>query len=149
QPTRVGAGGVEQRDGVGEGRGDGEPGAEPRAEGQRGDQDDDRHEDPGDAVGQALDLGLAGLGVLDELGHLGQLGVGADAGCADHEASAGVDGGAGDGVPLTHLDGDRLAGEHGGVDRGGAGDDGAVGGDLLAGADDEIVTLYEIVDGDL
>src|SRR5699024_8104255 len=102
-----------------------EPGAEPRPEGQRGDQDDDRHEDPRDAVGQALDLGLAGLGVLDELRHLSQLGVGTDARSTDHETPAGVDGGTGDGVPLTHLDGNRLPGEHGGTDRRGTGAAGA------------------------
>ena len=34
----------------------------------------------GDAVGQPLDRGLAVLRVLDQPGHLGELGVGADPG---------------------------------------------------------------------
>ena len=44
------------------------------------------------------DLGLAVLGVLDQPGHLGELGVGADPGGADDQPAAGVDGGADDGV---------------------------------------------------
>ena len=54
--------------------------------------DDDRDEDAGDAVGEALDRRLAGLGVLDQAGDLGERGVGADLGRADDEAPAGVDG---------------------------------------------------------
>ena len=46
-------------------------------------------------------------------------------------------------------DWNRFAREHGGVDRGGAGDDSAVGGDLLAGADDEQVADGELVDSDV
>ena len=75
----------------------------------RGDDDDDRHEHRRDAVGEPLHRRLARLGVLDEAGDLGQLGVGADAGRAHDEAPAGVDGGAGDGVAGADLDGDRLA----------------------------------------
>ncbi len=66
--------------------------------------DDDRHEDPGDPVGQALDVGLAGLRVLDQPGHLRQLGVGADPGGPDHEPTAGVDGRADDRVAGADLD---------------------------------------------
>ena len=113
-------------------------GAEPEAEGGDGEPDHDRHEDAGDPVGQALHLGLAVLGVLDEPGHLGELGVGADPGRAHDEPAAGVDGRADDRVAGADLDRHRLAGEHRGVDRGGALDDLAVGRDLLAGADDEL-----------
>ena len=91
---------------------------------------------------------LPDLGVLDQAGDLGQRGVGADPGGLDHEAAAGVDGGAGDGVAGADLDGHGLAGEQRGVDRRGALDDGAVGGDLLAGADDEAVADGELVDRD-
>ena len=54
--------------------------------------DHDGHEDAGDPVGEPLHLGLAGLGVLDQPGHLRELGVGADPGGAHHEPAAGVDG---------------------------------------------------------
>src|SRR5699024_1858909 len=67
----------------------------------------------------------------------------------DHEPPTGIDGGTGDDVTLAHLDGDGFPGEHGGVDRGGSGGDGAVGGDLLSGPDDELITHDEVVDGDL
>ena len=110
--------------------------------------DDDGDEDAGDPVGEALHLGLAVLRVLDEPGHLGELGVAADAGRADDEAAAGVDGGTDDGVADTDLDRDGLAGEHRGVERRGALGDDAVGGDLLAGADDELVADDELLDGD-
>jgi hypothetical protein len=42
--------------------------------------DDDGDEHGRDPVGESLDVGLAVLGVLDEAGHLGELGVGTDAG---------------------------------------------------------------------
>ena len=102
----------------------------------------------GDPVGEALHRGLAVLGVGDEPGDLGQGGVGADAGGPHDEASAGVDGGAGDGVAGADLDGHRFAGEQRGVDGGGAVLDDAVGGDLLAGADDEAVADGELGDRD-
>ena len=95
------------------------------------------HEDPGDPVGEPLHLGLAVLGLLDQPGHLRQLGVGADPGGADDEPPAGVDGRPGHRVAGADLDRHRLAGEHRGVDRGGAALDDPVGGDLLAGADHE------------
>ena len=97
-----------------------------------GEGDDDRHEDPGDPVGQPLHGGLAVLRLLDQPGHLGELGVGADTGGAHDQAAAGVDGGAGDRVARPDLDRHGLAGEHRGVHGRGARDDDAVGGDLLA-----------------
>ena len=60
--------------------------AEPEAERRDGQADHDRHEDAGDPVGEALHLGLAVLGVLDEARHLRELGVGADAGGAHERA---------------------------------------------------------------
>ena len=87
----AGAGDDQHGDGGGEREARALAGAEPEAE--RGDRerDHDRHEDARDAVGEALDRRLAGLGVLDEPGDLGQRGVGADLGGAHDQAPAGVD----------------------------------------------------------
>ena len=148
QPEGAGAGDDQHRDGGGERGGDAVAGQQPAGQGGQGEGDHDGHEDRRDPVGEALDLGLAVLGVLDQPGHLRQLGVGADPGGADHQPAAGVHGGADDGVAGADLDGHRFAGEHGGVDRGGAVLDDAVGGDLLAGADDEPVADGELVDRD-
>ena len=106
------------------------------------------HEDRRDAVGEPLHRGLAGLGLLDQPRHLGQLGVGADPGGPDDQPAAGVDGRADDRVAGADLDRHGLAGEHGGVDRGGALLDHAVGGDLLARADHEPVADGELLDRD-
>ncbi len=84
---------------------------EPEAQRRHREGDDDRHEDRRDPVGQALHLRLAGLGVLDEPCDLCERGVRADAGGADHETTAGVDGGTGDVVARPDLDRDALAGE--------------------------------------
>ena len=67
-------------------------GEQPRGEGDEREPDDDGDEDRRDPVGEALDLGLAVLGVLDEAGHLRELGVGADPGGLDDQAAPGVDG---------------------------------------------------------
>ena len=107
QAEGAGAGDDQHGDCGGERCGGAFAGAEPVAEGGDGEGDDDGDEDAGDAVGEALDGGLAVLGVGDEPGHLGELGVGADAGGSDDEASAGVDGGTGDGVAGGDLDGGR------------------------------------------
>ena len=123
-------------------------GAEPEPERGDGEGDDDRHEHGRDPVGEALHRRLAGLGVLDEPGDLGQLGVGADPGGPHDEPAAGVDGGTGDGVAGADLDGHRLAGEQRGVDGRRAVLDDAVGGDLLARAHDEAVADGELVDRD-
>ena len=122
------------------------PSQNPRVPEGEGDDDGDEH--GGDLVGEPLDGCLAVLGVGDEPGDLGEGGVGADAGGPDDEAAAGVDGGAGDGVAGADLDGDGFAGEERGVDGGGAFFDDPVGGDLLAGADDEQVADGEVADRD-
>ena len=106
--------------------------------------DDDRDEDCRDPVGQALHLGLAALGRGDQSGHLGELGVGADAGCPNLEPAADVDGRADDAVAGTHLDGHGLTGEHRRVHRRRARDHDAVGGDLLAGPCHEDVADREL-----
>ena len=123
-------------------------GAEPEAERADGERDHHGHEHPGDPVGEALHLRLAVLGVLDQPRHLRELGVGADPRGADDEPAARVHGGADHGVADADLDRHGLTGEHGGVDRGGTLDDDAVGGDLLAGPDDEQVAHGQLVDRD-
>ncbi len=116
QAQRARAGDHEDRDRRGECRRDGEAGAEPSAEGDDRDRDDDRHEHPGDAVGEALDLGLAGLRVLNESRHLRQLGIGAHTRGAHHQPAARVHCRSGDRVTGGDFDGHRFAGEHRGVD---------------------------------
>ena len=148
EAQRAGAGDDQYGDGGGEPSRERESGPDPRAECGHRDSDRDRHEHPGDAICQTLDLGLARLGLLDELGHLGQLGIGADPGGLNHEASSGVHCGAGDVVALADLDGDGLAGQHGRIDRRATGGDDPVGGDLLAGPDDELVTDAQLLDRD-
>ena len=120
------------------------PSQKPRVRHRQGDHD--RHEDAGDPVGEPLHLGLAVLGVLDQPGHLGELGVAADPGGADDEPAAGVHRRPGHRVAGADLDRDRLAGEHRGVDRRGAALDDAVGGDLLARPDHEAVADGQLVD---
>ena len=132
EPERAGAGDDEDGDGRGERCGQPAAGADPEAERGRCQRDDDRHEDAGDPVGEPLDLRLAVLRVLDETRHLRQLGVGPDAGGADHQPPAGVHGGADDRVARADLDRHRLTGEHRRVDGGAALLDHPVGGDLLA-----------------
>ncbi len=93
QPERAGAGDDQHGDGGGERRGEPAAGDQPHDEGAHGQGDDDGDEHPGDAVGEALDCGLAVLGVLDQR-HLGQLGVGADPGRLHDQPAAG-------GAPVT------------------------------------------------
>ena len=119
-------------------------GEEPAREGGQCQADHDRHEHAGDTVSEALDLGLAVLRVLDEPGHLGELGVGADPCGPDDEAPAGVDGGTHDRIARPDLHRDGLPGEHRGVHGRVARRDGAVGGDLLAGTHDEPVADREL-----
>ena len=106
------------------------------------------HEDAGDPVGEPLHRRLAGLRLGDEAGDLRERGVAADLGGADDQASAGVDRRAGDLRAGADLDRDGLAGQHAHVDRGVAVLDDAVGGDLLAGADDEPLADLQLVDRD-
>ena len=112
---------------------------QPAHQGEGGDGDHDRDEHGGDPVGQALDRGLAGLGVGHQPGDLGQSRRGAGPGGLDHEATRGVHSGAGRSVAWTDLDGDRLARQHRLVDGRGAGLHDAVGGGLLLRAHDEAV----------
>jgi hypothetical protein len=144
----AGAGDDEDGDRGGEGLCRGGAGEQPPGECGERQGDHDRHEDRGHAVGEPLDGRLAGLGGGHQAGDLGECGVRADPGGADHEASAGVDGRADHGIARADFYGDGLAGEHAGVDGGGAFDDDAVGSDLLPGANDEEVADGELVRGD-
>jgi len=148
QAQRARAGNDQDRNRGGERRRRAVPCQQPPGQCCQGQRDDDRHEDRRHSVREPLHLRLAVLGVLDELGHLRQLGVGTDAGSADHELPAGVHGRAHDGVPWADLDRDRLPGQHGGVDRGRPGLHDTVGGDLLTGSHDEHVPDGELADRD-
>ena len=123
-------------------------GAEPEAERADRDREDDRDEDARDAVGEPLDRRLAGLRLGDQARDLRQRGVVADARGADDQAPAGVDRRARDVGAGADLDRDGLAGEHAHVDGGVAVLDDAVGGDLLAGTDDEAVADLQLLDRD-
>jgi hypothetical protein len=147
QPEGARARDDQDRDRRGEGRGQSGAGADPEPERADGQRHDDRHEDAGDAVGQPLHLGLAVLRLLDQPGHLGELGLGADARRAHDQAATRVDGAAGDRIAGADLDRHRLPGEHRGVDRGGPLDHLAVGSDLLAGSQHEAVADDELVHG--
>ncbi len=104
---RAAAAGDEQRDGRGEPEragarddqhGDarenapfGLSGGDPAERRERRDGDHDRNEDRRDAVGEALDLGLGGLRVFDELDQMGQRGVRTDGGRAGAQRAVEVD----------------------------------------------------------
>ena len=148
EAERARAGDDQHRDGGGEGELGRLAGAEPEAERRDGEADDDRDEDARDAVGEPLDGRLAGLGLGHEPRDLRERGVGADPGRAHDEAAAGVDRRARDLVAGLLLDRHRLAGEQRLVDGARALLDDAVGGDLLAGPDDEAVADGELLDRD-
>ena len=95
---------------------DGRAVGEPPAECADRERDDDGDEHRRDAIGDALHGGLAVLRFGDETGHLRQRRVGADPGRAHHEATAGVDRRAGDGVTGRDLDGHRFTGQQRGID---------------------------------
>jgi hypothetical protein len=131
QAERAGARDDEDGDGGGERELRSRPCEQPAEQGQQREPDDDGDEHGGDPVGEALDRGLAGLGVEDEPGHLGELGVRPHTGRSHDETSTGVDGRTHHVVAGSDLDRDGLTREHGGVDRGRALDHDTVGRDLL------------------
>ena len=122
---------------------------QPDGKGEDGDGQDHGDEDGADPVGEAGDRRLSGLCLGHEAAHLGQRGFRSDAGGADQQPAGGVDGGARDGAAGAHFNGHRFAGHQGGVDGGGAVDDDAVGGDLLARADHDDVVHGELIGRDL
>ena len=86
------------------------------------------------------------LRIRDETGDLRQGGVATDLRRLDDEPARGVDRGARNRRSLPHLDRHGLARQHRLVDGRGAGDDDAVGCDLLAGTHDEAVADRELGD---
>ena len=142
QAECAGAGDDQDGDGGADGQGHvGGVGAEegPAGEGAGRDEEHDGHEDGRDLVGQCLHRDLRGLGVLDQGDDLGERGVRADGGRLEDEGAGAVQGGADDRVPglLGHRG--ALAGQHRLIDGRGAFDDDAVDGDLLSGADPDVV----------
>ena len=108
------------------------PERQPHEERAGRDDEDDRHEDLGDAIGQSLDGRLAALGATHEVDDAGERGVAADPRRPHHERAGRVERRTDDLGAGGHLDRHGLAGQHAGVDRGGALDDDAVDGHLLA-----------------
>ena len=147
QPERARAGDDQHRDSCGECRRRRLPGEQPPGHRRRGDQQYRRHEDRRDPVGRPLDRGLAVLGVADQLGHPGQLGVGADLGGAHEQPAVGVQRSADDDVPGGHVDRHRLAGHRRRVQSRCAVDDYAVGGDPLPRSHHHHVADLQLRDG--
>ncbi|MDF9817189.1 hypothetical protein M2266_006502 [Streptomyces sp. SPB162] len=119
-------------------------GSEPETECGQCQGDDYRYEDRGDLVGQALGSGLAVLGVFDQAGHPGQLGISANSGGSHHQASADVDRRPGDRVADRDFDRDGLTGQHALIHRRTALLHDPVRGDLLARPDDEDVADRQV-----
>ncbi len=124
------------------------PIAEPQAEGDGGDGQHHRDEDPGDAVGEVLDGGLGGLGLLHQAHDLGQGGLGPHSGGLHHQVAVLVDRGPEHRVPGAPLHRHRLPGEHALVHRRGSLHHPAVGGDALPGSDHHQVAGAHRGDGD-
>ena len=119
---------------------------QPEAQRGGGQHDDDRHEDGTDPVGKALNGRLSRLCCLDESGHLGQRGLGPDAGGPHDQPARHVDRRPGHGVARFDIDGHTFAGQQRCIDSGGSLLDDAVGGDSLAGQDDESIPDLQFVD---
>ena len=146
QAQRTGAGDDQDRDSCADGKGRAAAFDQPEGECEQREYEHDRHEHRGDPVGQLLHRCLAGLGLLDQPGDLGQGGVRADPGRLDHQSATGVDAGTDHFVTGVLLDRHGLPGQQGLVDCRGALDHDAVGRDLLTGADHEALTDAEPVD---
>ena len=89
------------------------------------------------------------MGLLDETDDLLERGVAADFGCAETQGAGGVYGCTKNGVAGVFLDGEAFTGEHGFIDGGGAGFDGAIDRDFFAGSDNDGVTDDDLTDGDV
>ena len=100
------------------------------------------------AVGEPLHRRLAGLRVGDQACDLRERGVGADRVARTIRRPPALTVAPATVVAGADLDGHGLAGQHAHVDGRAALLDDAVGGDLLAGADDEAVAERELLDGD-
>ena len=120
-----------------------------RPEGERhdGDANDRGNEEGGRPIGQALNGGTAALGFTDQADNLGQQRLRPDPLRPHDEGSGAVHGGADDLAAGLLLDGQRLAGEHRFVDGAVPLHHRAVDGNLLAGADAELVAGLNFGEG--
>ncbi len=105
-------------------------------------------EEAGVAVGGAFERGFLFLGGGEQADDAAHRGFGADLSRTHLDAAKLVDGAGVNGVALALVDGEALAGEDGLIDGGAAGLDDAVGGDALAGTDDEEVAHGDFFGGD-
>jgi hypothetical protein len=144
----AGTGDDQHRDRCGEGGRCRGTESEPAGQRQERQDDHDRDEDRRDAIGEPLHRRLARLRFHDEARDLGKRGLGADAGRAHDQATVGIDGRARELRSRPNVDRGRLAGQHRLVDGRAPLFDDAVGGDLLAGTDDETVADAQLLDRD-
>ena len=121
------------------------PQVEPGQEGEGRQGDDHRHEDAGHLVHQALDGGLAGLGLLHQADDLGEHHVPAHPGGLKDQEAPLVQGGAPNLAPRLLGHRQALAGEHGFIHAGGALHHHAVHRDLLAGAHQHQVAHADLI----
>ncbi|OPZ06991.1 MAG: hypothetical protein BWZ08_02155 [candidate division BRC1 bacterium ADurb.BinA292] len=145
----AGAGDDQDRHGAQDAVGPGAAKESPAEERRDGDQDNERHEDGGDLVGQALDPGLAGLGLLDEADNAGQGGRFADARGADAEHAVEVDRRADDLIADAFFHRGGLAGQERFIGCRFALKDGAVGRDFFARPHDQRLAHAHLGDGHL
>ena len=121
-------------------------GEAPDEQGEDGDAEDDRHEHRRDPIGQSLHGRFAVLRTGDEIGHGCQRRVRTHTGGTDLEHTGGVDRGAGDGISGADLDRNGFAGEHCLIDGRMTVQHLTVGGDLLAGTDEEDIADGQLID---
>ena len=114
-----------------------------------GDDEDRGDEGAGDPLRQSLGVGFAVLGLLDHVHNPGEGAVGGGDRRLDSQQPAAVDGGRENVIAGSDVDGDRLAGDGGQVDRRGAVTDDPVGRDPLPCRDHYHVTGDQLfgVDG--
>ncbi len=148
QAEGAGAGNDQCGDGCGEGDRDRSAENPPGEEGGDRKPNHNGHKDGGDAVSEALGLGFAGLGFLNEIRQAREFCVGADPGDLHHKTAADVEGGSRDAVVHADLDRHGFAGEHTDIDGGDALADESVAGDLLAGTHHNEVARDQVGHGD-
>ena len=148
-----GAGTGDDHDGHKIQKGEGEPGRRapevPDHESEHGNDHHHRHENPGHFIGQALNGGLAALGLLHQADDLGQGRFFTNAGGLEGEAAALVQGGPDDLVPGFFVHRQALPGQHGFIHRRLAFPHPAVHRDLLPRAHAEEVTLPDLLERDI
>jgi len=111
----------------------------PDGEGDRPDRKDRRHENGGNAVGDPLDRRLRSLGVRNHPHDLRERRLRPDPRRAETQRPVQIDRRGEDRFPRLLRHGHALAGQHGFIDTGGAGDDSAVGWNAFARPDNHQV----------